>query len=65
MDYAIKVVIAIIFAVCLAFGCVHICDRILYKKYTYLTKVVPMGVVVINSSAEIKNNEKITYVKNI
>lgn len=65
MDYAIKVVIAIIFAVCIAFVCVHICDRILYKKYICLTKVVPMGVVVIDSSAEIKNNEKITYVKNI
>lgn len=65
MDYAIKVVIAIMSAFCIAFVCVHICDRTLYKKYTCRTKVVPMGVVVINSSAEIKNNEKIIYVQNI
>jgi hypothetical protein len=63
MDYGIKIVMAITFAVCVAFCCIHMCDRALYANHINRTKVIPTGVIIIESGTERVNNEKITYVK--
>ena len=59
MDYGIKIVVAITFAVCVAFCCIHMCDRALYVNHINRTKVIPTGVIIIESGTERVNNEKI------